>query len=486
MFRKKRRKLGKKWGGADYFGDVGSQLLPEVPPAAPTREMAAPGGAGTPQATRTAWPGPCGNTLSRAAAGTSPRAAPRKGEGEQQGAGRALRVGWEAQSCASVAQHLCGVLSLPPSPGQGACCCPPCAKPFPPACHTAQVCGRRQGCFTASRPAASAHQPGAEALSALSLCVALRVPQPRPSFLLPRGGLRATLAAADGSCPCCHLPSLSQLLGLRCNEFVRSAQQTPGGTSVVASGDLGTPQTHPALMLRRFPPPWPCPQLRACGERPRDSQWSCRAGISARPGQRAEVVAGTAATTDLSPGKGSHSAGPALRAHGHTQLYSRAKQKKAAILFAEGVINKQLIKQKMVKPSGEKLGGSFTRNQFYLLNFNNQGGRFLSSAKSCFTPWKKTGASVLPGALLAASGWFCMGTAQRQGGTATAAASCSAGRSSAFPPVLSFSLEPGWGGWSTPMIPARQGKRSRENCSSKSLLLPWPETVGCGRTLCPP
>ena len=161
----------------------------------------------------------------------------------------------------------------------------------------------------------------------------------RSSFLLPRGGLRATPAAEDGSCPCCHLPSLSQLLGLRCNEFVRSAQQTPGGTSVVASGDLGTPQTHPALMLRRFPPPWPCPQLRACGERPRDSQWSCRAGISARPGQRAEVVAGTAATSDLSPGKGSHSAGPALRAHGHTQLYSRAKQKKAAILFAEGVIN---------------------------------------------------------------------------------------------------------------------------------------------------
>lgn len=35
------------------------------------------------------------------------------------------------------------------------------------------------------------------------------------------------------------------------------------------------------------------------------------------------------------------------------------------------------------------MGGSFTRDWLYLLNFNDQGGQFLSSAKSRFAPWRK-------------------------------------------------------------------------------------------------
>ena len=145
---------GKIWGEADYFCDVGSWLLPEVPLAA-TREMAAPRGAGTPRGT--AGTGSCRDTL----AGQQQRETPEQhpGRGEQRGE-RAPRVGRETQHCRGAAvQHLCRVLSLLPAPsqtpGEGTCSCPPLLKPFPPGLPCNSGVPEKEGLFNPFPPGAS-------------------------------------------------------------------------------------------------------------------------------------------------------------------------------------------------------------------------------------------------------------------------------------------------------------------------------------------
>lgn len=123
----------------------------------------------------------------------------------------------------------------------------------------------------------------------------------------------------------------------------------------------------------------------------------------------------------------------------------------------------------MVKLSRENLGGPLTKNCLYLSNFHEQGGQFLSSAKTPVSPQRKPDPRCCP--VHAGELWGCF-----LHGTNTAS-----GRDRhyqelpaeldevlPFSPLPSFSLEPGWSGRSAP-IPAQQRQRSRGNHSTKSL-----------------
>lgn len=179
--------------------------------------------------------------------------------------GHALRVGRGTQCCrGAVAQHLCRVLSLPlassQAPREETGSCPPLLKPFPPGLPCNSGVLEKEGLFNPFPPGASwflTRQPQHTSSGLMLWPLGMPSASPLPSgssstilqssFLLPPRVLRAILALGDGSCPRCHLPSLSQQLRLRCNKFVHSAarqpraQQTPGGR---------------------------CHQLHPCGERP--------------------------------------------------------------------------------------------------------------------------------------------------------------------------------------------------------------------------